>query len=345
MGSGRHRVLVGGFSHELNSFVPGISTTEVLARAGAIVRRRRHLRPGRRRSGLERHAIADVAARGRPRPSSPRPTCWAASGRSSPTRSMRRSATSILAGAREHPERHRRRDARPLHGAMATVSRSTTPRATSSRAVREIVGPDVPIVATFDMHGHGTALMAANADALLGYRTCPHTDYYGTGERAMRILVRAMDGEIEPVVSTRKIRMTASSEHHDTNHGPMVDVQAMARELERRPGVLDVTVLATQPWMDVPEHRLDRLRHDGRAPERSARRWPTARSRSSGSVARRSASRRRPSPRRSPTASRSARPSRSSCPTAPTRPAAAATATGTSCSPSCCATMPASPRC
>ena len=47
--------------------------------------------------------------------------------------------------------------------------------------------------------------------------------------------------------------MTASSEHHDTNHGPMVEVQARARELERRPGVLDVTVLATQPWMDVPD--------------------------------------------------------------------------------------------
>jgi microcystin degradation protein MlrC len=47
--------------------------------------------------------------------------------------------------------------------------------------------------------------------------------------------------------------MTASSEHHDTNQGPMVEVQSRARELERRPGVLDVTVLATQPWMDVPD--------------------------------------------------------------------------------------------
>ena len=69
----------------------------------------------------------------------------------------------------------------------------------------------------------------------------------------MRILVRAMNGEVRPVVSFRKLRMTASSEHHDTNQGPMVEVQAMARELEREPGVLDVTVFATQPWMDVPE--------------------------------------------------------------------------------------------
>ena len=95
--------------------------------------------------------------------------------------------------------------------------------------------------------------MAANANALVGYRTCPHTDYYGTGERAMRILVGAMNGAVRPVVSFRKLRMTASSEHHDTNQGPMVEVQAMARELEREPGVLDVTVFATQPWMDVPE--------------------------------------------------------------------------------------------
>jgi microcystin degradation protein MlrC len=119
--------------------------------------------------------------------------------------------------------------------------------------MREIVGPDIPIVASFDMHGHGTRAMADNADALIVYRTCPHTDYYATGERAMRLLVRTLDGEVRPQVSMRKLRMTASAEHHDTNHGPMVEVQARARELERTPGVLDVSLFATQPWMDVPD--------------------------------------------------------------------------------------------
>jgi microcystin degradation protein MlrC len=249
MRAGRHRVLVGGFSHELNSFVPGVSTTEVLARAGAIVHGDDLFGPAAG-EGLERHAIAAVAAEtgveliptifmfGRVGP-------VVADDAYEPIR------TTILAAARAH------RDdidgvMLPLHGAMATQSIDDT-EGDILGAIREIVGPDIPIVASFDMHCHGTAAMAANANALVGYRTCPHTDYYGTGERAMRLLVRAMDGEIRPVVSMRKLRMTASSEHHDTSRGPMVEVQAMARELELEPGVLDVTVFATQPWMDVPD--------------------------------------------------------------------------------------------
>ncbi len=249
MNSGLRQVLVGGFSHELNSFVPGISTTEVLARAGAIV----HgddmfgLAAG---EGLERHAVAAVAAEARVTliPSTymfGRVGPVIADDAYTPIR------TSILAAAQEHLD-----DLDGvmlcLHGAMATESIDDT-EGDILGAMRDIVGPDIPIIATFDMHCHGTAAMAAHADALIGYRTCPHTDYFGTGERAMRLLVRAMDKAIKPVISMRKVRMTASSEHHDTNQGPMVEIQAMARQLEREPAVLDVTVFATQPWMDVPD--------------------------------------------------------------------------------------------
>ena len=249
MGSGGHRVLVGGFSHELNSFVPGLSTAEVLARAGATVIGDEMFGTASGEA-LERHAVADVAREagvtliptihmfGRVGP-------VIADDAYGPIRAR------ILAGVREH------RDELSgvmlcLHGAMATQSIDDT-EGDILGAVREIVGPDLPVVATFDMHAHGTAAMARAANALVGYRTCPHTDYYQTGQRAMRLLVRAMDGEIRPVVSFRKVRMTASSEHHDTNHGPMVEVEAEARRLEGEPGVLDVAVFATQPWMDVPD--------------------------------------------------------------------------------------------
>jgi microcystin degradation protein MlrC len=244
-----HRVLVGGFQHELNSFVPGVSDLDTLVRAGGLVRGDDLFGP-KLGEHLERHAIAAVAAEagvtligttyifGRVGP-------VIADEAYEPIRA------SILDAAREH-----RGDLDgvmlPLHGAVSTVSRDDT-EGEFIAAMREIVGPDIPIVCSFDMHGHGTRAMADNANALIVYRTCPHIDYYETGERAMRILIRTLDGEIRPQVSMRKVRMTASSEHHDTNHGPMVDVQARARELEATPGVLDVSVFATQPWMDVPD--------------------------------------------------------------------------------------------
>jgi microcystin degradation protein MlrC len=249
MGSDGRVVLVGGFLHELHSFVPGISTLDVLLQGGATADGPAIFGP-ELGIGLELDAVADVA-RETGLELIPTTYLWGGVGPIVADEVYETVREKIVAGARENAGRI---DGvmLVLHGAMATVSIDDT-EADIIAAVRDVVGPEIPIVATFDMHGHGTAAMAANADALLGYRTCPHTDYYGTAERAMRLLVRAMDGEVDPVVSTRKIRMTASAEHHDTTNGPMVEVQARARELERRPGVLDVTVLATQPWMDLPD--------------------------------------------------------------------------------------------
>lgn len=249
MRGGRPLVLVGGFSHELNSFVPGVSTTDVLARAGAIVHGDDLFGPAAGEA-LERHAVAEVAA--------------ATGVELLPTTFMFGRVGPVVADDAYGPIRERIltavRDNRAdldgvmlcLHGAMATQSIDDT-EADILAAVRDIVGPKVPIAASFDMHAHGTAAMARAADILVGYRTCPHTDYFDTGERAMRLLVGAIQGEVRPVVSIRKIRMTASSEHHDTNHGPMVEVQALARELEQEPGILEITIFATQPWMDVPD--------------------------------------------------------------------------------------------
>ena len=45
----------------------------------------------------------------------------------------------------------------------------------------------------------------------------------------------------------------ASAEKHDTNHGPMVGVMSLAREMESRPGILAVGVTPTQPWLDLSE--------------------------------------------------------------------------------------------
>lgn len=140
----------------------------------------------------------------------------------------------------------------PIHGANATQSLDDVEGQLLAE-VRAAVGPDVPIAAAFDLHGHGTEVMAASADVLVAFRTCPHTDYYDTGARTMRLLARTIRGEIRPVTAFRKLRLMTTAEKHDSNHGPMRDFQAAARALEERPGILAVSVFATQPWMDVPE--------------------------------------------------------------------------------------------
>ena len=53
--------------------------------------------------------------------------------------------------------------------------------------IRTVVGPDVPIVASLDLHANVTQQMLETADALVAYRTYPHVDMADTG-RAGRAL-------------------------------------------------------------------------------------------------------------------------------------------------------------
>src|SRR5688500_15392641 len=45
-----------------------------------------------------------------------------------------------------------------------------------AQAVRDVIGPDVTLVATFDLHGNVTQQMADTLDAGFGFHLYPHTD-------------------------------------------------------------------------------------------------------------------------------------------------------------------------
>ncbi len=120
-------------------------------------------------------------------------------------------------------------------------------------AVRDVTGPGVPMVVSFDMHCHLTDRKVGWADAIVGYHTHPHVDFVDTGLRAVRILARTVRGEVRPVVAHRKIRMIASAEKHNTSRAPMSDIMARIATMEKEPGVLAATIFPTQPWMDLGE--------------------------------------------------------------------------------------------
>lgn len=238
---GRPLVLVGGFKHELNSFAEGTMSFDDIRRAGYYA---------------EGPAIFDAPESDRPELAAIRhigereglgliPTVhfWAAyAGGPIEHAVYERAKALILGAAREHRDRLAA-VMLPLHGATVTT-REVDPEGDLLTAVREIVGPDVPIAATFDTHAHGTARMASAANALVGFKTHPHTDHYATASLAMAILLRAMRGEVRPVTSHRKIRMMTSSERQNTDTGPQRELIEFSRELERRPGVLAVSLLA-----------------------------------------------------------------------------------------------------
>ena len=74
-----------------------------------------------------------------------------------------------------------------LHGAMVSEHLDDGEGEILAR-VRRVIGDDVPLVASLDLHANVTPQMVDQADALIAYRTYPHVDMADTGRAAARHL-------------------------------------------------------------------------------------------------------------------------------------------------------------
>ena len=81
-----------------------------------------------------------------------------------------------------------------LHGAMVTDSHEDG-EGEFLRRLRLVVGDDIPIVASLDLHANLTEGMVRHASALAIFRTYPHLDMAATGARCLPVLQRLIAGE------------------------------------------------------------------------------------------------------------------------------------------------------
>jgi microcystin degradation protein MlrC len=209
-----------------------------------------------------------------------------------------------------------------LHGAMVTETEDDAEGALLE-ALRALVGPDVPIATTLDLHANATVRMARNANALVSYRTYPHIDGYERAVQAAALVQAAMDGKKKPRCLVVQPAMLEGAEHgRTTQPGLMLDLLAKADSFEKEPGIDVVSIQAGFTWADIP--------YTG--PSIAVSHEPGAEARAKAIAAVGARRGRSPTIGRSPTASPrrkpvSARKARLSSPTAPTIPAVAATTT------------------
>jgi len=139
-----------------------------------------------------------------------------------------------------------------LHGAMA-VRDVPRPEAEIARLVREVVGPDVPIAATFDLHGNEDRAFLEQADFAFVTKRYPHYDTRLQGERAARALVRTMRKQYRPTTATRKPGVITATVLQWTGQSPSMDIMERARRWEARHKDVYVSVFYGYPWSDVPD--------------------------------------------------------------------------------------------
>jgi microcystin degradation protein MlrC len=139
-----------------------------------------------------------------------------------------------------------------LHGAMA-VRNIPRPEAEIARRFREVVGPDVPIVGTFDLHGNEDDAFLEAAEGSFVTKRYPHYDSYHQGERASRYLHNVMRGAYQPATAVRKPPILTATVLQWTGQSPVMDVMERARRWEDRERGTYVNVFLGFPWSDVPD--------------------------------------------------------------------------------------------
>ena len=137
-----------------------------------------------------------------------------------------------------------------LHGAMVTEI-DDDGEGYILQSVRDVVGPDVPVVATIDLHANISTRMVELADVLIGYDTYPHVDMAERAEEAATVLARLMRREIRPTAALRKPPMLPTSQRMTTGRMPMRALIERAHRMEEDPRVIDVTVAGGFPLADT----------------------------------------------------------------------------------------------
>ena len=139
-----------------------------------------------------------------------------------------------------------------LHGSMVAAD-EPDPEGYLLAETRRIVGQDMPIVVSLDLHGVLTRRMLREADATVCYLTYPHVDLRSTGERAARLLLRILDEGVRPVTARVAIPALVRGEELITDTGAFGGLTRRAAALEAAKDGLAAGIMISNPFTDVPE--------------------------------------------------------------------------------------------
>jgi microcystin degradation protein MlrC len=150
-----------------------------------------------------------------------------------------------------------------LHGAAITLEEADAEGALLE-AVRALIGPWVPLVATLDLHANVSPRMLRAADALVVYRSNPHIDMHERGAEAARFMQRMLhEPGWRPARALLRLAVLAPTITMRTaaGSGPFADMAAASAQAQAQGEVLSAAVLGSFPHSDTPDIGLAVLVH------------------------------------------------------------------------------------
>ena len=143
-----------------------------------------------------------------------------------------------------------------MHGAMQAENEDD-PEGYLLQEARRILGDDIPLVTSLDLHGILTDRMLRHSDAVVIYHTYPHVDFFDTGARAASLLLKIVAGAVRPVTARVKVPALVRGDEMITETGSIGECIRLAQEIERSESGLSAGVMWGNPFTDVPELRTN----------------------------------------------------------------------------------------
>jgi microcystin degradation protein MlrC len=149
-----------------------------------------------------------------------------------------------------------------LHGAGLTTE-DHNPEGTLLTMIRGIVGPGLPVVASFDLHANVSDADVTTLNAFIGYRTNPHLDMRERGAESAQILRKLLSGTKTHLARIRlpivppTVTMLTGKDAPERPYGELIDLgQQRMHEAPYAGRVLNVSVMGGFAYADTPFNGL-----------------------------------------------------------------------------------------
>lgn len=138
-----------------------------------------------------------------------------------------------------------------MHGAM-NVEGMDDAEGDWISAARAVVGPDMPIAASYDLHGNVTQKIIDQLDIFAGYRTAPHIDVRETMVRAWSMLIRTLTTGEKPGIAWAPVPVLLPGERTSTEDEPAKSLYAKLPDHDAAEGIWDANLMVGYVWADEP---------------------------------------------------------------------------------------------
>ncbi|WP_313058288.1 M81 family metallopeptidase [Agrobacterium cavarae] len=138
-----------------------------------------------------------------------------------------------------------------MHGAMNVEGMDDAEGDWIANA-RSIIGPDIPLAVSYDLHGNVTQKIVDQVDIFAAYRTAPHIDVRETMVRTWSMLIRTLKTGEKPGVAWAPVPVLLPGEKTSTEDEPAKSLYHRLPDHDRIDGVWDANLMVGYVWADEP---------------------------------------------------------------------------------------------